>query len=105
MCTPSGYLFSREAILENLLDQKKANKRKLAAWEAQQAEDARKQVREGDWRMACAWGGSAGGVGMLVYFRRCVNNTRDPPPAATAAPPPPAGGQGVHRPGGLAAGV
>ncbi len=36
MCTPQGVLFSREAILENLLAQKKANKRKLAAWEAQQ---------------------------------------------------------------------
>lgn len=45
MCTPKGFLFSREAILENLLEQKKANKRKLAAWEAQQADEARKQVR------------------------------------------------------------
>ncbi|KAL4451668.1 hypothetical protein ABPG75_007330 [Micractinium tetrahymenae] len=44
VCTPKGFLFSREAILENLLEQKKANKRKLAAWEAQQAEDARKQA-------------------------------------------------------------
>eukprot|EP00887_Chlorella_sp_A99_P001825 scaffold19.g1825.t1 len=43
VCCPSGYLFSREAILENLLEQKKANKRKLAAWQAQQAEEARKQ--------------------------------------------------------------
>lgn len=36
MCTPQGMLFSREAILENLLAQKKAIKRKLAAWESQQ---------------------------------------------------------------------
>ncbi|EFN55862.1 hypothetical protein CHLNCDRAFT_145441 [Chlorella variabilis] len=43
VCTPKGFLFSREAILENLLEQKKANKRKLAAWQAQQAEDTRKQ--------------------------------------------------------------
>lgn len=41
MCTPAGVLFSREAILENLLAQKKANKRKLAAWEAQQEALAR----------------------------------------------------------------
>lgn len=45
VCTPKGFLFSREAILENLLEQKKANKRKLAAWEAQQADEARKQAR------------------------------------------------------------
>lgn len=44
VCTPKGFLFSREAILENLLEQKKANKRKLAAWEAQQADEARKQA-------------------------------------------------------------
>lgn len=42
VCTPSGHLFSREAILENLLEQKKANKRKLVAWEAQQQEQTRK---------------------------------------------------------------
>ncbi len=42
MATPSGYIFSREAILENLLAQKKANKRKLAAWEAQQHNQLRK---------------------------------------------------------------
>ncbi|PSC69552.1 Nitric oxide synthase-interacting [Micractinium conductrix] len=42
VCTPKGFLFSREAILENLLEQKKGNKRKLAAFEAQQKDDARK---------------------------------------------------------------
>ena len=41
MCTPQGVLFSRQAILENLLAQKKANKRRLAAWEAQQETLAR----------------------------------------------------------------
>eukprot|EP00879_Flechtneria_rotunda_P027769 GHRR01029760.1.p1 GENE.GHRR01029760.1~~GHRR01029760.1.p1 ORF type:complete len:291 (+),score=89.66 GHRR01029760.1:231-1103(+) len=40
--TPDGYLYSREAILENLLQQKKAIKRKLAAYEAQQQEEQRK---------------------------------------------------------------
>jgi hypothetical protein len=42
MCTPDGFLYSREAILESLLQQKKANKRKLAAWEAQQQDELRK---------------------------------------------------------------
>lgn len=40
---PDGFLFSREAILENLLAQKKANKRKVAAWEAQQQDLSRKE--------------------------------------------------------------
>ncbi len=40
--TPHGYIFSREAIVENLLAQKKAIKRKLAVWEAAQAEEAKK---------------------------------------------------------------
>lgn len=44
VCTPSGYLFSREAILENLLAQKKENKRKLALWEAQKAQATQKQT-------------------------------------------------------------
>lgn len=47
MCTPAGVVFSREAILENLLAQKKANKRKLAAWEAQQ------QTLNREVRVAC----------------------------------------------------
>lgn len=65
MCTPKGYLFSREAILENLLDQKKANKRKLAAWQAQQADDARKQVgaRAGGAGAQAGRGGAAGAPG------------------------------------------
>lgn len=45
MCTPAGVIFSKEAILENLLAQKKANKRKLAAWEAQQEALAREVRR------------------------------------------------------------
>ena len=43
VCTPDGYVFSRDAIIENLAAQKKANKRKLAAWEEQQ-DDARRKV-------------------------------------------------------------
>ena len=39
---PSGFVFSREAIIENLLAQKKENRRKLAAWEASQATQERK---------------------------------------------------------------
>ncbi len=42
MATPHGIIFSREAILENLLAQKKAIRRKLALWEAQQAGNTRK---------------------------------------------------------------
>lgn len=42
VATPDGFLFSREAILENLLAQKKANKRKLAAWKAQEEERRQK---------------------------------------------------------------
>ena len=42
VCTPDGYLYSREAILESLLQQKKANKRKFAAWEQQQQDVLRK---------------------------------------------------------------
>lgn len=42
MVTPDGYLYSREALLENLLQQKKAIKKKMAAYEAQQQEDAQK---------------------------------------------------------------
>ena len=34
--TQDGYLYHKEAILENLLQQKKAIKRKMAAWEAEQ---------------------------------------------------------------------
>jgi hypothetical protein len=37
--TPDGYLYSREAILSNLLEQKKAIKRKLATWEKEQQEE------------------------------------------------------------------
>ena len=43
MCTPDGYIYSRDAIIENLGAQKKNIKRKLAAWE-QQEEDARRKV-------------------------------------------------------------
>lgn len=42
MATPDGYLYSREALLENLLQQKKAIKRKLAAYEAQQQDEQQK---------------------------------------------------------------
>ncbi len=42
VCTPEGFLFSKEAIIENLIQQKKAIKRKHAAWEAQQSDDQQK---------------------------------------------------------------
>ncbi len=40
--TPDGFLYSKEAIYESLLAQRKANKRKQAAWDEQQLEDGRK---------------------------------------------------------------
>ena len=42
MCTPEGYLYSKEAIVENLAAQKKSLKRKLAVFELQQGELQRK---------------------------------------------------------------
>ncbi|KAL6760119.1 hypothetical protein V8C86DRAFT_3018086 [Haematococcus lacustris] len=45
--TPDGYLFSREAILENLLAQKKGLKKRMAAWEAAQ-QGAAKKVADSD---------------------------------------------------------
>ena len=36
MCTPGGVLYSKEAILKNLLAQKRENKRKLRLWEEQE---------------------------------------------------------------------
>lgn len=44
--TPDGFLFSKEAILENLLSQKKTIKKQMAAWEAAQVEGERKAADE-----------------------------------------------------------
>mmetsp|Transcript_38068 Transcript_38068/g.84778 ORF Transcript_38068/g.84778 Transcript_38068/m.84778 type:complete len:321 (-) Transcript_38068:542-1504(-) len=44
--TPEGYLYSKEAILENLLAQKKTLKKKLAAWEAAQEEEKKKELEQ-----------------------------------------------------------
>jgi nitric oxide synthase-interacting protein len=41
---PSGFLFSREAIIENLLEQRKEFKRRLAAWEASKEEASIKEA-------------------------------------------------------------
>ena len=43
--TPAGFLFSREAILKNLLEQKKAGRRALAEWEAAKEKRAAAQER------------------------------------------------------------
>lgn len=45
VCTPDGIIYGKEAIVENLLEQRKAIKRKLAAWEAQNEEE-RQQATE-----------------------------------------------------------
>ncbi|KAG7667570.1 hypothetical protein Ndes2526B_g03573 [Nannochloris sp. 'desiccata'] len=42
VASPSGFIFSREAIIENLLAQKKENKRRLVMWEQSQAIQLRK---------------------------------------------------------------
>lgn len=39
VATPDGYLYTREAIVENLLQQKKFAKKRLAAWEAAHARE------------------------------------------------------------------
>mmetsp|Transcript_14543 Transcript_14543/g.41442 ORF Transcript_14543/g.41442 Transcript_14543/m.41442 type:complete len:240 (-) Transcript_14543:1292-2011(-) len=44
--TPGGFLFSRQAILENLLEQKKENKRRLRQWEAQQRSESESKLEE-----------------------------------------------------------
>eukprot|EP01087_Luapelamoeba_hula_P023507 TRINITY_DN8656_c0_g1_i1.p1 TRINITY_DN8656_c0_g1~~TRINITY_DN8656_c0_g1_i1.p1 ORF type:complete len:318 (-),score=68.06 TRINITY_DN8656_c0_g1_i1:126-1079(-) len=44
--TPEGFLFSREAILENLLEQKQAYQRKLQAWEEQVKEIEQEQAQQ-----------------------------------------------------------
>ena len=36
VCTPHGYLYNYEALLENMLEQKKEYKRALKEWKAQQ---------------------------------------------------------------------
>lgn len=46
VCCPDGYIFSREAILENLLAQKKANKKKLAAWERHQEKLKQREMKQ-----------------------------------------------------------
>ena len=67
--TPAGFLFSREAILKNLLEQKKAGKRALAEWEAAKEtlaaarEEARRRAAEEEARAFDRAVNSGGGVG------------------------------------------
>ncbi|PNW87643.1 hypothetical protein CHLRE_02g142086v5 [Chlamydomonas reinhardtii] len=44
--TPDGYMYSKEAILENLLAQKKAIKRNMEAYEAAQVADQQKELEK-----------------------------------------------------------
>ena len=68
VCTPSGHLYDREAVLRYILARKKANRQALAAWQAEQgargveasskeAERAAAELRE----FARANGGSGAG--------------------------------------------
>lgn len=45
ICTPDGYIYSKEAIVENLAAQKKNIKRRLAMFELQQEELQRKVLQ------------------------------------------------------------
>lgn len=81
LCTPDGYIFSKEAILQNLLDQKKGNKRKFAAWKAQQDEEERKvrcfvqgcNVLNDTALRYCLWGASLVSSSMhRTYFLKCL---------------------------------
>ena len=71
--TPAGFLFSREAVLKNLLEQKKAGKRALAEWEAERGrraaarEEAERRAAEAEARafersVNAGGGGSGGGA-------------------------------------------
>jgi len=40
MCTPEGFIYSKESILENLLAQKRSNQKKLKQWETEQQNSA-----------------------------------------------------------------
>jgi nitric oxide synthase-interacting protein len=59
--TPEGFVYSKQAIVENLLAQKKAIKKKLAAWQAAQEEAQRKArdehgaVNSPGHRLRCYW--------------------------------------------------
>jgi hypothetical protein len=99
--TPDGFLFSREAILENLLQQKKTIKRKLAEWEADNKAEADK-VRggrkgglhaRGVWlgsRLDCCHASSVGGE----HPPHHLSHTCYPPPLNAHPPGRP---EGRHR--------
>lgn len=64
VCTPDGHLYSKEAIVENLLEQKKAIKRQMAAYEAQLASEQQKVSC-----LWCAWYHMC--VGLQVFIQNC----------------------------------
>jgi nitric oxide synthase-interacting protein len=82
--TPAGYVYSREAILENLLAQKKAIRRKLAQWEEQQKEQQRK-VWAGLPRAAAA---AAAAAAADTGPRAAAPRPQPPGPAARCGGPP-----------------
>lgn len=79
MITPDGHLYSREAILANLLQQKKAIKRKTAEWEAQQKAEADK-VRLPVFGCACGGGHKVlcGGTMFVCLGAGCVVEGESP---------------------------
>ncbi len=71
--TPDGYLYSREAIIENLLQQKKLIKRKVAAWEEQQREEEQQASAVGLARIHdFVSQRGAGASALLVSSRKCT---------------------------------
>ena len=61
VCCPQGYIFSREAILENLLVQKKNIKKKMAAWQKATLEQTQREQEKAEVDK---------GVSMLAFDKR-----------------------------------
>jgi nitric oxide synthase-interacting protein len=69
MVTPDGYLYSREALLENLLQQKKAIKKKTAAYEAQQQDELQKVGQLSAVWLLVAWARAHLAIAAAVFNR------------------------------------
>jgi nitric oxide synthase-interacting protein len=80
MVTPDGYLYSREALLENLLQQKKAIKKRQAAYEAQQQDEAQKVC-------VCGWLLAVGALCRMQAPHALSADRTHPPPVPCSSPP------------------
>lgn len=68
VATPAGYVYSREAILENLLAQKKSNKNKLIEWERYIERQRREQEEKASTEKV---------VSVLAFERRMMGSSDD----------------------------